>query len=189
MKSILLISTKFRVYLTEIPPIILLSVVLHFNDRVEGVFKLYPLIVFLSAVIIFIPIYFTRGVVVAYDELRCVGIFSSRDRAFITEDKTIVLTCLKKRRIRVELFEKSSGESAFSWMKSDPNTEINIFRAKVGGTEKTVLKILTYFGAEKQFARTVIENETAETDLGEITLKSELSDDEKKISIHFNETL
>ncbi len=188
MKNILLVSTRFRVFLTEIPPIILLSVVVRFNDKVDTVFKLYPLIIFLSALILFIPIYFLRGVIINHDELKCIGVFSSHDRAYTGDDKTIVLTCLEKRRIKIELYEKSGSAEVFSWIDKNPNEEINIFRAKARGTERTAKKILQYFGVDNELAEKLIASETSETELEDIFVRSEFTEEGKRISIRLKET-
>ena len=94
MKNVYLFCTRIAVYLTELPVLILLWTAMRYNDRSEEIFKLYPLIVILSLAVIFILVYFFRLISVSRDEIRYLGIFSSRDSALITEGKTLVIKLL-----------------------------------------------------------------------------------------------
>ena len=65
MKGIAFFSSRLWVYLTELPVILLLVVAVRNNDAADNVGKLYPLIILLGAVIVFIAIYFFRGVIIS----------------------------------------------------------------------------------------------------------------------------
>lgn len=190
MKKIFLFSTKLWVYLTEIAPIILLTVSIIYNDEVKTVMKLYPLITVLSALIIFIAVYFFRGVSLSFDELKCIGWFSSRDKATVKKDRAVVISVLKRRRIRIELFGRSDdGESAYSWQKGEDVGEINLFRAKANGNLKTVKKLLKYFGVPISDTEQIISDEAFSKNYGDVTVSSETVNEEKRFRIYFNETM
>ena len=155
MKSILIFCTRLRVYLIEIPLIILLSLAFHYNDKVDTLFRLYPLIIVLCFGIIFIAIFFFRAVTVSYDEIRFHGIFSSRDKELICEGNTLRLTIRPKGRIYIDLF--GEGGAAFDWQKdSDKSSTVRLFHAAANGRRHTVQKILVFFTAEKELAERAV---------------------------------
>ena len=80
MKKISLLSTALPMYLTELPVIYLLYVAIKYNKNVEGPFKLYPLILGLIGIAIFIFIYLFRVVVISYDTIKSIGPFSSKEK-------------------------------------------------------------------------------------------------------------
>ena len=161
MKSIYLLSTKLWVYLTEIPVLILLGVAISTNHLSNDIFKYYPLIIFLAFSVIFIMVYFFSVISISYDEIRYHGLFSSKDSAFITENKTLVIKIKPKRNLAVELYEDAGIEPAFDWMKAEDvmHREICVFRGKANGSYKTAEKILKYFGlAEESLAAATSED-------------------------------
>ena len=87
MKKIYLFCTKLRVYLLELPLLLLLAICYHYNDEMDNLFKLYPLMVFLVLLIIFIIIYFFRYLSISFESIENHGLFSNRDRALINKDK------------------------------------------------------------------------------------------------------
>ena len=190
MKKIFLFSSRLRVYLTEIPPILLLIVAIKFNSEVDTLMKLYPLIVILSALIIFIAVYFFRAVVIGFDAVKCIGPFSSRDKAIIAKDKALVVTLLPKRRIRVELF--GDGEDlaeSCSWLKDDTSSSINLFRAKANGTQRTARRILKLFDVPEDTFKALIENDGYREDFENLTVSSDTLNEAKAIKIEFKNTI
>lgn len=190
MKFLIFLSTRLRVFLTEVPPIILLTVAICYNDAVDTPFKLYPLMVVLSALIIFIPIYFLRGVLISYEEVRCVGWFSRREKAIIKEDRTLVLTILKKRRVRIELFGKNDdGESSYAWLANETPVDINLYRSKVNGSLGVAKRILRYFEADDETIEKALQSDDFSAELEKIKVMTEIENESKKIAIYFKETL
>ena len=61
MNGVFLLSTRMRMYLTEIPIIALMAAAIHFNGTADGWAKLYPLIIACGAGIVFIYIYLSNS--------------------------------------------------------------------------------------------------------------------------------
>lgn len=127
---------------------ILLAIAVRYNESSKALFKLYPLIAFLSLAIIFIAVYFFRAITVSREEIRYHGLFSSKDSALITKNKTLSLTLIGAKRISVELLGDAGETPAFEWMRQDDvvHREICLFRGKAIGGVGTVSKILVLFG-------------------------------------------
>ncbi len=147
MKSIYILSTRLWVYLTEIPVLILLWISISSNHISNDIFKYYPLIVFLSFSVVFIMIYFFSVISINYDEIRYHGLFSSKDSAFITENKSLVIRIKPRRNIDIELYGDAGEEPAFDWMKAEDvlHRDICLFRGRANGSTGTVKRILKYF--------------------------------------------
>ena len=147
MKSIYVLSTRLWVYLTEIPVLILLWISISSNHLSNDVLKYYPLIVFLSLAAIFIMVYFFSVISINSDEIRYHGLFSSKDSAFITEKKSLVMRIKPRRRIDLELYGDAGEEPAFDWMKAEDvlHRDICLFRGRANGSYGTVKRILKYF--------------------------------------------
>lgn len=190
MKFLLFLSTRLRVFLTEIPPIILFMVAIVYNGAVDTPFKLYPLMVILCALILFIPIYFLRGVFINYEEVRCVGFFSSKEKAIIKEDRTLVLTLLPKKKVRIELFSKNDdGETSYAWLSSEESVYVNVFRARVNGKSGVIRKILRYFEVDDDVITSALENEKFAAELEKVKVAAAIENESKKITVYFKETL
>jgi hypothetical protein len=148
MKNIFLFCSKLWVYLTELPVIFMLVIAVRYNESSEELLKLYPLITFLSLVIIFIAVYFFRVISVSAEEIRYHGLFSSKDSALITKDKTLYVTLISGHRLKLELFGDAGEEPAFEWMREEDvvHRDISLFRGKAIGGEATAERVLKYFG-------------------------------------------
>lgn len=149
MKNVFLFCTRIWVYLTELPVIFLLLVAVRYNEGSKELFKLYPLIIFLSLAIIFIAVYFFRMITVNREEIRYHGLFSSKDSALITKGKTLRIAFLGKGSLRLELYGDAGESPAFEWMRQEDvvHREICVFRGTALGGAATVSKILDLFGA------------------------------------------
>lgn len=190
MKKIFLFSSRLWVFLTEIPPITLLIIAINFNSEVDTLTRLYPLIITLSALIIFIAAYFFRAVVIGYDAIKCIGPFSSKDKAIIAKEKSLVITILPKRRIRLELF--GSGEDlakSCKWLSGDELSSINLFRAKANGSENTVRRILNFFDVPKETFALLIEKDGYTEDFENVRVISDTVNEAKTIKIEFKNTI
>lgn len=158
MKKIFLFSTRLRVFLTEIPLLVLLGIVIsvHDSEFAPPFVKFYPLEILIGAVCILIVVYFFRAVLISKEEIRQIGRFSSRDRATIEEGKTLVLTLAEKKHLTVELYESDESKPALPFA-SEYAGRINLFREKTRGNIKTVRRILTFFGLDAIEAALVTE--------------------------------
>jgi hypothetical protein len=158
MKKIFLFSTRLRVFLTEIPLLFLLGIVIsvHDSEKAPPLVKFYPLEILIVAVCILIVVYFFRAVLISKDEIRQIGRFSSRDKATIEEGKTLVLTLAEKKHLTVELYESDESKPSLPFA-SEYAGRINLFREKTRGNKRTVHRILTYFGLDTNEASSVIE--------------------------------
>ena len=152
-----------------IPPILMLIPVIRFNDGVKTMMKLYPLMIALFGLILFFAVYLFRAVLISKKEIKSIGAFSSKEMAKIEPGRTLVITVPKKRRIKIELFGMNDDtESSYAWLKNDEPSEINLFRATIGGGIKTAQKIVRYFDNDKN------------------TVSSEKDEENKIFRIYFN---
>ena len=119
MRKKYLFCTRMRVYLIELPIIILFAITLHYNQYSDELTKFYPLLIFLGLSMIFILVYFFRAISVSFDEVRYLGLYSSHDHAEINEGKELIFTLYGKRRMRVELFGNDGRPPELSWVKDD----------------------------------------------------------------------
>lgn len=189
MKSIFLFSTRFRYFLTEIPPSILLIISIKYNAGVDALMKLYPLIIILSGIIIFIGMYFFRGVKINFEEIKCIGLFSSKESAVINANKTLYISILPKRKILLELYGANDDFETYAWLKSEEGTQINLFRAKALGNSSTVRKVLSYFDIEAEYIENAIKSENFSADCKKIKLTTETINNQKTFVIYFKETV
>ena len=60
MKSTFLFCTKLRMFLSEIPLLVLLIAAIIYTDKVKGLLGLWPLIIIVAAFMIFIVLFFFR---------------------------------------------------------------------------------------------------------------------------------
>ncbi len=190
MKSIFLFSTRFRYFLTEIPLIILLIISIKYNSSVDALMKLYPLIIVLSVIIIFIGMYFFRGVKINFEEIKCIGLFSSRESCVINAGKTLHVSILPKRKIQLELYGVNDDFETYAWLKNEnSNTEINLFRAKALGNRGTVRKILSYFDVGSEYIEKAVTTDCFSAEYEKITLSTEIINNKKTFKIYFKETV
>ncbi len=190
MRNVYLFCTRIAVYLTELPILILLWSAMKYNSESEELFKLYPLIVTLSFAVIFILVYFFRLISVSRDEIRYLGVFSSRDSALITEGKTLVVKLLKRRRIRIELYDDAAREPAFEWMKAEDaiHRDVCVFRGKAIGSGANAIDILTLFSVPRDIAKDVIDGK-GEYEDENVCVTSERRDQSTEFKIKFKTTI
>lgn len=190
MKKTFLFCTKIWFYLSEIAPIALLLLAVSYNDNMKDGFKLYPLIFFSVACIIFIFLYFFRMIIISKEEIRSVGLFSSRDMAVIEKDTTLILTVLKNNKLRVELNGKSKMPD-LSWAKKESfaPTDINLYREKAIGGKSAVNRVLKYFGISLEDAKSLLNSEcfSCVYDYFEASVTTE--DEIRRICIKFTKTV
>ena len=190
MKSIYFLATKLRIYLIELPLIAILIFAIIYNKHSTGLFKFYPLIIALCLGILFIFIYFLRLVKISTDEIRCLGLFSSKDRTALKKDRRLVLTLKKGKRLLVEVF--GIGEAPLlDWVDPEEYTdsELNVFRAKAGGGERQAKKMLRYFDIPEEDFKKILDSECFEKEYEAISLSAKVGEKGKEISLRFTETI
>lgn len=190
MKKVFLFRTNPLYYLIEIPPILLLIIAIMHNSEVKTLFKLYPLIIASALLIIFIAVYFFRGLLISSSEVRCIGYFSSRDEATVEKNKALVLTVGARGILTLEIFtDGQEGYDMYTWMKSDDPHEINVFRAKARGGNSAVKRILKIFDIETEDIETALLEEQYEKDCGNLILKVRKTEKGKSVRLEIKETI
>ena len=190
MKKLYTFCSKIAVYWIEIPLAILLAFAIIYNSESKNLLKLYPLIVLCSGAIIFVLIYFFRMIELGWDEIRYLGLFSSRDRAIITEGKKLDLILLNGGAIKVTLFGNDGKSPSFDWVKeSEPLRDICLFRGKMLGGKRTLRRILKFYGADEATIRCLFVDIGYEANLENVTVRSGEDDGLFLVSIKFDKTV
>ena len=85
-------------------------------------------------------------ITITHEEIKAVGLFSSKESVVINKDKTLVMTLSKRNKMVIRL-RGNSGTPAFSWAKpiDYKSQEIDLFREKAVGNARTIKKVLSYF--------------------------------------------
>ena len=191
MKKISLLCTSLPMYLTELPIIYLLYLSIKHNATTESTFKLYPLIFGLSAIIIFIFVYLFRVIVLSYDAVMSIGPYSSREKALITEGKTLVLSVAKHRKTKVELFGYDEKPPMLDWAVDEDytNIEVNLFRERMRGTRGPVKKILRYFEVPAEDIEEIFSEDSFTKVYEYFDLTSTRRNELREIKIKFTKTV
>ena len=178
-------------YLTEVPVILLFFIALHYNKYSENIFKFYPLLVFLVICACFIFIYLFRLISISFEEIRYHGLFSSRDRADITEGKELIITLLPKGKLKVELFGNDGTLPEYSWIKEDDGKpfDIFLFRGRAIGTRRTALAVLRYFGVNEEDSLSVFRDESFSGEYEFVTLVSKREEEKTVIRLKMKKTV
>lgn len=177
--------------LTELPVIGLLVLAIYFNGSAGGDLKLYPLITVLSLAVIFILIYLFRVVVISAEEIRAIGPFSSKDKAIINKDKTLILTLKERGRLIVTLFGNDGERPALDWAKGDDYipVDINLFREKVEGRRRSARKILRFFGIPSSDISAILSPDGFSGEYDGFSVSAQEQNSVFEIKIRFNETI
>lgn len=176
--------------ISEILPVFLLIPAIAYNNRVNSVMRLYPLIFALSALIIFMVIYFFRGIVLSAEEIRCVGLFSSKDKAMIKKDRVLVISIMPRHRVRLEVFGSNDDTTEnYAWLKQEAPTMINLYRARANGSASVAKRIMKYFEVDEADITAALSSESFSSEYEKISLSSSIYEDARRIEITFKETL
>ena len=152
MKKFTLLSrTRARALLNLLPSTALMTLSIIFNNKVDTLVKLYPLIIFMGGITVFIALFLFRVIYISNEEIRMLGPFTSRDRAIIKKDTSLVLTLTEKGRVKVELFGEDDGEPVFDWVKEDGRelSPLCLFREKVYGGIPAMRRVLRFLDIGK----------------------------------------
>ena len=189
MKKIFLLVTKPWYFLTEIPPLTFFVISIINNKNVDTIYRLYPLIVALGLIMVFIFLYFLRAVTISLEEIRTHGLFAERDSVVLKKGRTLVLSKLDDARIKLEVYGKSNDEQVYSWLSADDGTEINLFRTKALGGNRQIISILKYFGIPSEDAKAVLSTEGFEKEYKDFILTSETTESAIAARLLFKTTL
>ena len=148
MNNVILLKMRPWVFLTELPLMILLSVCWRYSPKVENLLGLWPLMIALMALIVFLAFYFFRLVEISWEQIRDIGLFTRRDSSTVNAGKTLSLTLLHNGKLRIALLGKVGEEALFDWTsKEDAESEIALYRGNAYGGASALKKLLGYFGA------------------------------------------
>lgn len=193
MKQTYLLSVRLWVLWIELPVILLLLFAWNMNGAVEGALKLYPLIIFLMALIVFIPIYFFRIIEISYQEIRSIGWFSNRDSAQINEGKTLRIQLLPRGKIKLYLVGHDGEYAGFDWLKpgddEDCPRDITLYRGTAFGGKGAVKSVLAYFDVSKEDYDAILGTERVAYEYENVSVSAETSEGGREISIRVNVTL
>ena len=190
MKSVFIFCTKLRMLISAVPVVLSLILSIKYTDKVDNLFGLWPLIIVLSAFLIFIFVFLLRFISISNEEIRMLGVFPSKDSHEINEGKTLKFTLKKKHRINVELTGKDKKPD-FDWIDKNDNSEIEItmFREKAIGGERCIKRVLNFFGIPKDEAIVFFNSQPTEKEYENVYVKSYFEDKERIVSIKILTTL
>ncbi len=178
-------------FLTSIPLFVLLILSIIFNGYSDTLLKLYPLIIVSALAIIFIFLYLIRVIVITTDEIKIVGLFSSKDRAIINKDKTLIISQRKGKRLKVILFGNDGRRPSLDWANKDDFTpvDINLFKEIGYGGDRTIKRMLKYFEIDDAVANALISKKEYSVDLPLYRVSKTTSDKKFEYRIKFLETI
>ena len=169
----------------------MLCLAIRYNYAVDSVVHLYPLIVVLSLFAIFILLYFFRAIIISEEEIRSIGVFSSRDSVILNEGKTLILTQKAHGRLGVAVFGNDGTPPALSWAQNEDYELIDIFmyRERAIGGEGAIRRVLTYFGVPTEEADKVFSLDEYDREFDAFLLSSKKCEDIREVKIKFTKTL
>ena len=182
--------TKLRMFISAVPVVFLLILAIKYTGKVDNLFGLWPLIIVLCAFLIFIFIFLIRFISISNEEIRMLCVFSSKDSHEISEGKTLKFTLKKKHRINIELIGKDKKPD-FDWIDKSDNSQIEItmFREKAIGGERSIKRVLKYFGIPKDETSIFFNSQPAEKEYENVCVSSYIEDKERIVSIRILTTL
>ena len=191
MKKILIFpNTIWRPFLVALPLAFLLTVSIRMNPEVDTPGKLYPLIIFSAAAIIFTFLFYFRPVILSRDEIKSIGPFSSRDKAVINKDKTLILTERDRGMLSIDLYGNDGTNADLDWLKNeDVAHDTYLFKSKVLGGISTMKNVLFFFGADEKSANRLLSADEAEMELYGMIVTVTTTDQKKEMRIKFTKTL
>ena len=194
MKKVFIFGTKLPMFLCELPLLGLFILAIVFNDTSGKTISkagLYPLMIMMAAGMIFMFIYLFRAVLISGEAVRSIGLFSSRDRAIVNKDKTLVLTVRPKHKLKIELFGKDEAPQ-LDWISDSETIDrdyVNLYRDIAIGNDATVGRVLRSFDVPKQDIEEILLSESYSRDFSLVSVKKEKSDLGNTYSIKFLKTI
>jgi len=189
-KNLIFPCTVLRPFIVALPMVAILIAAIWLNGTVDTILRLYPLIAVSAFGIIFTFVYFFKIITLSKDEVKYVGVFSSRDSAVINEGKTIILTKKKRGRIRIDLFGNNGKNAELDWLKNDQTVrDIYLFRGKALGGNSAIKRTLEFFNVPAEDIIEFLSVDTLAKEYDDCTVNTELADGEKQIKIKLKKTL
>ena len=150
MKAVYIYASRLRAFWVLVPMSVLLMLSISFNDSVDTLLKLYPLIIFSIGAIIFTFVYLFRFISISYSEIKYIGRFTSRDSATVNAEKTLVIDLLEKNRISIKLYGNEGYNPEIKWLTNEEGEggDVCLFRGKAYGGDGVAISILHYFGVD-----------------------------------------
>ncbi len=191
MKKLSLFCTNYLMYLTELPVILLLIISIKYNSGVDATFQLYPLIIALIGVAVFILIYLFRVISISTDMIKAIGPFSSREKAIIKEDKLLVLTSLPRGKVKIELFGTNEKPPELDWAVNEDreNLEINLFRERCMGGGRAIRRVLKYFAVPESDIDAIFTEDKFKKSYKSYDISAEKRNEIREVKIKFTETI
>ena len=177
------------VFLTELPIMALLVVCWRFNDKVDNLLGLYPLMIALMALIIYLAFYFFRLIEVSWEEIRDIGLFTRRDDAVISDGTALTILIGKRGRMSLALLD-AKCTSPYDWVKpTDKPHELAMYRGSAVGGAKAAKRILKYFGVSDADVEAVISGSAFKAEYKYSTVSAEDGNEGREIRIDITATL
>lgn len=192
MKATYIYASRLGAYWVLVPMSVLLMLSISFNSEVDGLLKLYPLILFSIGAIIFTFVYLFRFISVSYSEIKYIGRFTSRDSATINAGKTLVIDLLDKSRVSIQLWGNEGYNPEIKWLTSESGEagDICLFRGKGYGGEAVAISLLTYFGiSENDDVNKILSEDGFEKTYENVTVKALTELEHRQIRIKFDKTV
>ena len=191
MKPIYIFATRLRAFWVLLPMVAILYLSVMFNNDSKMLMKLYPLIIFSSACIVFTFIFLFRAIEISYSEIRYIGRFSSRDSAEITEGRTLVLELVKGGKIAIRLYGKEGYNPDIKWLEADDSdaADICVFRGKAYLGAIAAKKILSYYGVLDDDIEAFILEDRNPKSYDAVTVSSYTENENRHIKIKFDKTV
>ena len=190
-KKAYLPAVRLWVFWCELPMALLLALAINYNDGVDySPFKLYPLIVFCAAAMIFAFIYFFRLVRIGLDEFKCIGLFSSRDSVMVTEGRTLVIRMQRGGKLDINLIGNDGVVAGLDWLKSvgEAPRDISLFRAHAFGGATSAKAALIALGVSPEAAKAAATGILSKTDFEYVSVESSTEDGIRVIRVKFTKT-
>ena len=190
MKKTYLFCTEWWMYLSELGPLCLLLLCIHFNSKLDTPERLYPLMAFCVLCIAFIFVFLFRLISISNEEIRSIGPFTSMESASIEEGRSLIFVLKKGKRVAV-LLEGKSDLPGFSWMRGGEydSCEINLYRERIVNGMGGVKRVLKHFGVVEEDILSVFRSDKFYKEYDGFTLMAELKDNERRIALSFTKTI
>jgi hypothetical protein len=119
-----------------------------------------------------------------------IGVYSSKDSREINAGKTLKLILKKGRRLDTELWGIDEKPN-FDWIDKSTKSEeeTNLFRERAVGSEKSIKRVLSFFGVPKSDFDLIFAKDPYEKQYENVFVRSELSDKDRVVSIKILTTL
>jgi hypothetical protein len=155
MKKIHLFATKWWYFLVCLPPLFVFILCLIYHPRTTTKLGLFPLEFAMLGVIAFSIMFFVRTVRISFEEVRVTGIFSDHDHMDMVLGRQIILVQYPHNNLGIYVYGEDFAEEKF-WLLNEKPKEHILMRARAVGGEKSMKRVLRYFGLNEEIAQAVL---------------------------------